>query len=86
MENTVDIDFYHDKDEEAFLEAWEIKHGELEDSAIDALYQEIAQDIHQQIKTEKHELGNKYVYQEVLVGYSDYNTFNNLYLFGRSKR
>ena len=86
MENMLDIDFYQDKDEEAFLVAWEAKYGELDEAAIDALYQEIAQDTQQQLKAETHKLGNKYVYQEVFVGYSDYNTFNNLYLFGQSKR
>ncbi|MBM6614649.1 hypothetical protein JTF06_07075 [Desemzia sp. RIT804] len=86
MENALDIDFYQDKDEEAFLEAWETKYGELEDSAIDALYQEIAQNVHQQVNTENHKLGDKYFYQQVFVGYSDYNTFNNLYLFTQSKR
>lgn len=86
MENSLDIDFYQDKDENIFLEAWEAKYGELEDSAIETLYQEIAQDIHQQINTEQHKLGKKYVYREVFVGYSDYNTFNNLYLFSQSKR
>lgn len=86
MENNVEIDFYNDKDEEVFLNQWEAKYGSLADETIDAMYQEIAHDIQQQIQEGKHKLGNRYVYQEVFVGYSDYNTFNNLYLFSHSRK
>lgn len=86
MEKTVDIDFYQDKDEETFLNSWENKYGSIEDENIDALYQGIAQDIHQLIQKEEHELGDKYFYQEVFVGYSDYNAFNQLYLFSQSPK
>lgn len=86
MENSVDMDFYHDKDEEAFLNQWEAKHGLLEDEALDALYLEIAQAIHQQIQEETHELGDRFVYQDVFVGYSDYNAFSQLYLFSQSPK
>lgn len=86
MENNIDIDFYQDKDEEAFLTRWEAKYGPLEDETLDALYESIAQDIHQLIQEEKHELGAKYMYQEVAVGYSDYNAFNQLYLFSQSPK
>lgn len=85
MENTMDIDFYQDKDEDAFLDAWEEKYGELEESEIDALYQAIAEDIHQQVEAQEHKLGKKYVYKEVFVGYSDFNNFNQLYLFSQKK-
>ena len=85
MENTIDIDFYQDKDEDAFLDAWEKKYGELEESEIDALYQAIAEDIHQQVETQEHKLGKKYVYKEVFVGYSDFNNFNRLYLFSQNR-
>lgn len=86
MENKIEIDFYHDKDEDAFLNQWEAKYGPLEDEALDELYLEIAKDIQQQIEEEKHKLGDKYMYQEVFVGYSDYNAFNQLYLFSQSPK
>lgn len=86
MENNVDIDFYQDKDEVAFLDGWEAKQGSIEDDAIDSLYQEITLDIHQQVQEKQHELGDKYHYREVFVGYSDYNAFNQLYLFSQSPK
>ncbi|MGB3161604.1 MAG: hypothetical protein WBA84_10195 [Carnobacterium sp.] len=82
----VDIDFYQDKDETAFLEAWEEKFGPITNEEIDILYKKIALDIEEKFKTEQIKLGKKYVYQEVLVGYCDYNTANNLFLFGQSKK
>ena len=85
MGNTIEIDFYQDKDEDTFLDAWEKKYGELEESEIDALYQAIAEDIHQQVEAQEHKLGKKYVYKEVFVGYSDFNNFNQLYLFSQKK-
>ena len=85
MENTIEIDFYQDKDEDTFLDAWEKKYGELEESEIDALCQAIAEDIHQQVEAQEHKLGKKYVYKEVFVGYSDFNNFNQLYLFSQKK-
>ena len=45
MTEQAEIDFYLDKDEDTFLEAWENKYGELNDEQIEELYQEIAQDI-----------------------------------------
>lgn len=82
----VDIDFYQDKDEEAFLEAWEEKFGPITNEDIDSLYKKIASDIQEKVQAEEVKLGKKYVYQEVLVGYSDYSAVNNLFLFSQSKR
>lgn len=48
----VDIEFYKEQDEEAFLERWEAKFGEIED--IDAFYQTIATTVqkeYEQIKS-----------------------------------
>lgn len=86
MENNLDIDFYQDKDEEAFLNRWEAKYGPIEDEALNSLYESIAQAIHQSVQEETHQLGDKYLYQEVVVGYSDYNAFNQLYLFSQSPK
>lgn len=82
----VDIDFYQDKDEEAFLEAWEEKFGPITNEDIDSLYKKIALDIQKKVQDDEVNLGKKYVYQEVLVGYSDYSAVNNLFLFSQSKR
>ncbi|MEG0553267.1 MAG: hypothetical protein RR439_06155 [Carnobacterium sp.] len=82
----VDIDFYQDKDEEAFLEAWEEKFGPITNEDIDSLYKKIALDIQKKVQDDEVKLGKKYVYQEVLVGYSDYSAVNNLFLFSQSKR
>ncbi|WP_211249875.1 hypothetical protein [Carnobacterium funditum] len=82
----VDIDFYQDKDESAFLEAWEEKYGPITNDEIDELYQKIALDIREKVQTEQIKLGKKYMYQEVLVGYCDYSAGNNLFLFGQSKK
>lgn len=82
----VDIDFYQDNDEAAFLEAWEEKFGPITNEGIEELYQKIALDIQDKVQSEQVKLGKKYVYQEVLVGYCDYSTANNLFLFGQSKK
>ena len=81
----VDIDFYQDKDEIAFLEAWEEKYGSITNDDIEELYQKIASDIQEKIQAEQIKLGKKYVYQDVLVGYYDYSAANNLFLFSQSK-
>lgn len=86
MENNLDIDFYQDKDEEAFLNRWEAKYGPIEDEDLNSLYESIAQAIYQSVQEETHQLGDKYFYQEVVVGYSDYNAFNQLYLFSQSPK
>lgn len=79
----VDIDFYREKDEVAFLDRWEAKHGQIED--LDQLYQEIATTVAAGYQAGSVELGKKYVYQEIVVGYVDYNTFNELFLFSAEK-
>lgn len=81
----VDIDFYQDKDELAFLEAWEEKFGPITNDEIEELYRKIASDIQKKVQTEQIKLGKKYVYQDVLVGYYDYSAANNLFLFSQSK-
>lgn len=75
------IEFYRNKDEEAFLHAWEAKHGVLSEKETDNLYIKIADTIDRQVKEGKHELGDLFEYKEVPVGRSDYNSFYNLYLF-----
>lgn len=82
----VDIDFYQDKDEAAFLEAWEVKHGPIDDKDIDDLYQKIALDIQEKVQDKEVKLGESYRYQDVLVGYCDYSSFNNLFLFSQTKK
>lgn len=75
------IDFYRDKDEQAFLDAWEASYGELSDEELDKLYAEIASDIKQAVEDGTHELGKPYVYKDITVGKSDFNTFHSVYLF-----
>ncbi|MCO6016843.1 MULTISPECIES: hypothetical protein [Carnobacterium] len=79
----VDIEFYKEQDEEAFLERWEAKFGEIED--IDVFYQTIATTVQKEYEQNQVKLGNKYVYEGILVGYVDYNTYNNWFLFSSSK-
>jgi len=82
----VEIDFYLDSDEEAFLESWENKYGQLDGEQIENLYQAMAQDIEEKYKSGEHKLGKKYVYQDIVVGYSDYSAFNNWFLFSSTKK
>nr|WP_236253499.1 hypothetical protein [Carnobacterium sp. CS13] len=82
----VDIDFYQEKDEAAFLEAWEAAYGPISNEEIDELYKKIALDIHEKVQNETIKLGDSYRYKEVLVGYCDYNSFNQLYLFSQTKK
>lgn len=81
MNEEVFIEFYRGKDEQAFLEAWKTTYGSLSEEEIDELYTDIAEEIDKQVKTEEHELGEIFVYQDIPVGKSDYNGFYNLYLF-----
>lgn len=81
MNEELSIDFYRDRDENAFLTAYEEKYGELTDDQLDELYQTIAQTIHEEIKAGTHELGDPFYYQDVLVGESDFNQMHALYLF-----
>ena len=82
----VDIDFYQEKDEAAFLEAWEAAYGPILNEKIDELYKKIALDIHEKVQNETIKLGDSYRYKEVLVGYCDYSSFNQLYLFSQTKK
>lgn len=82
----VEIDFYQEKDEAAFLEAWEAAYGPIADEEIDTLYKKIALDIHEKIQNETIKLGESYRYKEVFVGYCDYSSFNQLYLFSQTKK
>ncbi|QQP69910.1 hypothetical protein JHE06_09935 [Carnobacterium sp. CS13] len=86
MAEQVDIDFYQEKDEAAFLEAWEAAYGPISNEEIDELYKKIALDIHEKVQNETIKLGDSYRYKEVLVGYCDYNSFNQLYLFSQTKK
>ena len=86
MAEQTEIDFYLDKDEDAFLEAWETKYGELTDEQLEELYQEIAQDIEAKYKSGEHQLGEVFSYKGIDVGHSDYSTINNWFLFSYSKR
>ncbi len=79
------IDFYKGKDEEAFLSAWEAEHGKLSEEAIDELYAEIADAVDEAVKKGTHELGEPFIYQNVTVGRSDFNTFHSLYIFEEIK-
>lgn len=79
----VDIDFYHEKDEAAFLDKWEAEKGEITD--LDEFYQKMAQALKAGYDAGTVILGKKYVYQDVVVGYVDYNTFNELFLFSSKK-
>lgn len=75
------IDFFRDKDEQAFIDAWESVHGEVTDAELDKLYVDIAVDIKQAVEEGTHELGTPYAYKDVTVGKSDFNTFHSIYLF-----
>ncbi|WP_407391195.1 hypothetical protein [Carnobacterium jeotgali] len=86
MAEQVAIDFYLDSDEEAFLESWENKYSQLNDEQLEELYQAIAQDIELKYQSGEHQLGKLFLYKEIAVGYSDYSTFNNWFLFSSSKR
>lgn len=86
MAEQVEIDFYLDSDEEAFLESWENKYSQLNDEQLEELYQAIAQDIELKYQSGEHQLGKLFLYKEIAVGYSDYSTFNNWFLFSSSKR
>jgi len=86
MADQAEIDFYLDKDEETFLESWENKYGELNDEQLEELYQEIAQDIELKYQSGEHQLGKLFSYKGIAVGYSDYSTFNNWFLFSSSKK
>ncbi|GEN50870.1 hypothetical protein [Alkalibacterium pelagium] len=79
------IDFYKGKDEEAFLSAWEAEHGKLSEEAIDELYAEIADAVDEAVKKGTHELGEPFIYKNVTVGRSDFNTFHSLYIFEEIK-
>lgn len=83
MENSPMIDFYTNKDEKAFLEAWQAKVGQVSEADLDDLYQTIAESIKSDLENGKHELGKAYYYQDVLLGQSDYNEFYDLYLFSQ---
>lgn len=86
MAEQAEIDFYLDSDEEAFLESWENKYGQLSEEQLEELYQDIAKDIESKYKTGEHQLGKLFSYKDVTVGYSDYSAFNNWFLFSASKR
>lgn len=75
------IDFYRGRDEEAFLMRYKDKVGSLTEEEIDELFAKIADQIDEDIKNDKHELGKDYHYQGVRVGRSDFNEKHNLYLF-----
>ncbi|GEK91914.1 hypothetical protein [Alkalibacterium kapii] len=79
------IEFYKSKDEQAFLERWESAHGTLTEEQTDELYADIADAIDEAIKSEKHELGETFMYEGVKVGRSDFNVFHSLYLFEAPK-
>ncbi|WP_277630731.1 hypothetical protein [Atopococcus tabaci] len=85
MDETIDMDFYRDRDEQAFLEAWEAKNGPVSDDELDELYLNIAASVDEQVKNGTHKLGEVFVYEGVAVGESDYNTFHQLYLFQEAK-
>lgn len=75
------IDFYRDKDEQAFLDAFEASYGELSDEELDKLYDEIALDVKQAVENGTHELGKLYKYKNITVGKSDFNSFHSVYIF-----
>lgn len=79
------IDFYREKDEQAFLDNWQAKYGKLTDDEIDTLYESIADAIDEAVKEETHELGTVFVYKDIAVGKSDFNSFNALYIFEQEK-
>lgn len=86
MAEQVEIEFYLDSDEVTFLESWENKYGELNEEQLEKVYQEIAQDIETKYQSGEHQLGKLFLYKEIAVGYSDYSTFNNWFLFSASKK
>ncbi|WP_423188478.1 hypothetical protein ACO1PF_07645 [Alkalibacterium sp. f15] len=75
------IEFYKEKDEQAFLDVWQEKYGQLTDDEIDQLYADIADAIDAAIKEGEHRLGQPYEYKDVLIGKSDFNSFHSLYIF-----
>lgn len=79
------IEFYKGKDEQAFLDAWQAKYGELNEDETDELYAEIADAIDEAVKNGEHKLGQLYEYKDVVLGKSDYNAFYALYLFEAEK-
>lgn len=79
------IDFYREKDEQAFLETWQKAYGKLTDEEIDTLYETIADAIDEAVKSGSHELGSPFVYKDITVGKSDFNTFYSLYIFEQEK-
>ena len=85
MDGKWEIDFYRDRDEEAFLDAYEEKYGPLSDEEWTTVYEEIGQEIDRQVKEGIHELGDSFTYRDVLVGYSDLNEGYSLYLFSMDK-
>ena len=83
MSENLEVEFYKESDEETFLNAYEAKHGALEDEQIDVLYEKIVEDIQHQIEEGTHKLGKSYFYEDVLVGKSDFNEAYGLYLFSQ---
>ncbi|PRY83659.1 hypothetical protein [Alkalibacterium olivapovliticus] len=79
------IDFYREKDEQAFLEAWQAKYGSMSDDEIDTVYESIADAIDEAVKDGSHELGSPFVFKDITVGKSDFNTFYSLYIFEQEK-
>lgn len=85
MVKHIEIDFYKERDEEAFLKAYEEVYGELTEDDFYTLYASIALDIHDKVNKGTHELGKEYIYRDVLVGKSDFNESHGLYLFTRNE-
>lgn len=77
------MEFYTGKAETAFLEVYQEKYGKLTEDQIDDLYADIADTIDKDIDSGKHTLGEVYTYQDVELGKSDYNSYHNLYIFGK---
>lgn len=75
------IEFYKEKDEQAFLDKWQEKFGPLNEDQIDVLYTEIADAIDEEVKTGEHVLGEPFEYQGIHLGKSDFNAFHALYIF-----
>lgn len=83
MENQFEIEFYKESEEEAFLQAYENQYGELTDEQVETLFAQMAADIHQQVTEGTHRLGKPYVYEDILVGKSDFNEAYGMYLFSQ---
>lgn len=81
MQDELNIDFYRDRDEDTFLQAYETAYGELTEDQIDALYEDIARAISKEIDEGTHRLGKPFLYKDVLVGTSDFSQTHSLYLF-----